>query len=676
MDRKCHGDVTSDGRLAPPGRGPTACDLAIAAAAVLAVICVSIHAPSNLYAYAQHKRVGTALAMLQGGDWLLPRNQTGGLATKPPLYPWLLAAAIRLTGVCDDWVFKLPTSLAAVAAGVLVYLLGRRWYGRRVGLMAACLWATSLHMAKMCCLAATDMLLALWIIGAIACADRLLFHRAPRERRGRWAIGLWACMALGALTKGWGLVNLALVGGMLLLACVVRPGFGAVGRLPRAGARFAAAGLLAGRRARRAMKATRLGGGLLAMAGVLVPLWIAMWLRGGEEFRRLMYFEIFQRATGAGEHAPKASSVPAAAALVYYQLPASLTAMGGLVLALPRGWWRPRWDRPLGRIAWLVVQPVRCWFSRRGAVGLPVCWLVAVLVPFSLAHGFRPDYLLPCYPAVAMIGAWSVEELLRRRGDGTRMAGLLRHALAGVAIVFSLVVAGGAAGYAWHDRLGEWAGRLLNRPPVTAPETQWVLVGLVALGLAGAVLAVIWSLQWRLRRLAGVAMGATIGLMFLHTHMVSRHARTMDGESMAAFARAVRPLVGEEAFAVHRMEKLTVTLYLGRFGERASSPEALNASRAAWLITCDYGLADWGACRLDESGQYVVRYRPSGQAGGERKVRLTTLPGELGEVRAVGEPIQSQNWGRMYLIALRRPFRISGRPILQEWESGRRESDF
>ncbi len=646
-----YGDVREDPHARSPVRR-TAADVGLVVGLLAAVVAIGAHAPSNLYAYAQLKRIGTAIGMLTSGDWLLPINQTGRIASKPQLYPWLTAAALKLTGAYNDFVFRLPTVVAAVATAVCVYFLARRWYGRRVALLAGCLWATALHMSRLAYLAATDMLLTLWVTVSVMCADRLLFHRGARAERWKWAVGLWASMILAALAKGWGVVNLVLVGGMLALASVLGPGFPGL-RAVKLPVRCFLAGRLVLRRLRRAMRAVWFGWGLLAMAAVLVPLWIAMFARGGEEFRQLIYFEFLQRATGAGEGAPKAGSAPAILYLVYYLLPASVFAVGAL-----------------------AVTPLREWFSRKGPFCLPLCWIVAVVLPFSLAHGFRPDYLLPCYAGGAILGAWGVEAVFRGRRGGKAAVRALRHVFAAVAIAMSLAVGGIATGYALRDHLGESVGEVLKAPAVVAPGTWWVVYALIVIGLGGAALGTVWSLQWRLRRVVAIAMVSTLGVMFLHTHMISRHARSGDGEAMIAFSREAGPVVGDDEIAVFRTEKLSVELYLGRLGVRAGGAEDINRSAPAWLITCDRGLTELGACREDPNGSYVLKVKEqTGPGRPTRKARLRTLPEELGIVRATGRAIVSQNWGRIYLIELRRPVRISGKPMRPAWVSGKRDED-
>ncbi|MCD6303356.1 MAG: hypothetical protein J7M21_00145 [Planctomycetes bacterium] len=76
--------------------------------------------------------------------------------------------------------------------------------------------------------------------------------------------------------------------------------------------------------------------------------------------------------------------------------------------------------------------------------------------------------------------------------------------------------------------------------------------------------------------------------------------------------------------------------------------------------------------RPDPAGGYVAEL--PGAKRGRRKCRLRTLPEELGDVLAASRPVESQNWGRIYLIRLRRPVKVSGRPVRQVWIPGRRSS--
>jgi len=67
--------------------------------------------------------------MLRSGDWLFPRVGGDLYADKPPLYFWLMAAAMALTGSMRVG-FLLPSLLAGIGTVLLAYDLVRRVRGR------------------------------------------------------------------------------------------------------------------------------------------------------------------------------------------------------------------------------------------------------------------------------------------------------------------------------------------------------------------------------------------------------------------------------------------------------------------------------------------------------------------------------------------------------------------
>ena len=606
---------TAQLRLSARAEGRYGRDLAVVLLAAAAVIAVVAHGPSTTLSYAQLHHIGSVVSVAQGGDWLLPRCVTRGMFHKPPLAIWAGAAAVRATGLYNNFVFRLPTVLAFFAVAVMVYLLGRTWYGPRVGVLAACLWATAFHMSKVSYLALTDMLFTAWLTGSILCADRLLFHRQGVRRRWAWAIGLWATVILGAMTKGWGLVNAALLGGMLALAAVgsgfrAAPGVKGIGNKMLWAVRFVLG------RWWKAARALYLPWGLIAALLVLGPLLAAMIVVGGEEFKAIAYKEVWQRLTGTGEAPPLGTSVPPVAQLLYYQFPVSVFAVGAVFLAKRRQW-----------------------FSRR-ALLLPASWILAVVVPFSVSHGFRPDYLLPCYAAVALMGAWAVDRLawsdLR---TGLRSA--VRHLFAAAPVIggTALVLVPIAYGLSAH---GGWPAPKLFRDPQTLDgPTRWLIVVTGVVGIIVVAASVHASLTWRIYRLGGLAALASLGLIFLYTHTLSEHARSLDGEKAALFTRAVRGTVDDGPVALCGAEQAGVHLYLGPTRWWLVAPSdlerKLGGSAVRWLVISDAALARAAAFSIHEGSleSSAQPLRPEG----------------LGLVRARTEgPIAARDVGNLYLI--------------------------
>ncbi|MHC4563682.1 MAG: ArnT family glycosyltransferase [Planctomycetota bacterium] len=599
-----------------------------------AVVGIRATSPSNTYEHAQWKQIGVSIDTLQNGKWLLPRNQIGELARKPPLYAWLCAPVMAATGEYDELVFRVPTIAAALASCLLIYLMGRRWGGRGAGLLAGALWATMWSLAKMAYLATTDMLLAFWMVAAVFCADRVLFH--PARRRGRWAVAFWASMILAALTKGWGIVNVPIIAAFVALASATQPGFKALRKVKG----LATVGLLVRlvlRRWWQAIRRIRLGWGLLAMAAVLGPMLWAMWQHGGQEFMDVLLFEIGQRATGGGVSPPKPSSVPVIVHLIYRALPASIFAISALLLT-----------------------PSRRWLSRGQAVSLPLCWLAAVVTPFMLAHGFRADYLLPCLGALAIMGAWAVIEVDRRGRAGGPMVGVLRHTIAAAPVVIGAALIVFPSLYLLG---GQLSGAIrLPKPEWLEPQVWAAFWLMIPLGAVVLVMGIVSSLRWRIRTVAALACIGMLGVMFIDANLITGHARTRDGDKMRAFARDARETIGDAAYMPFMAENICFEPYMGRFDlDKLMVPspdivERLNASDDPWLVTCDRGLVTLGAATETPEGEYLVKIEGV-------KRRFETRPQELGEVSGVSKDVLWKRSGKLYLIRLKRPIRVTGEPV-------------
>jgi 4-amino-4-deoxy-L-arabinose transferase-like glycosyltransferase len=610
-----------------------------------ALMAVRAGAPSNTYAYAQIWNVGISFDVAENGHWLAMYDQAGQLARKPQLYYWLAGPILALTGPGSELAFRLVTVLAAFGTVTLVYGLGRRWYTRRAALMAGLLWVAILQMFRLAYCATTDMLLTFWMTAAIACIDRVLWHPGRRRFRWLWLTGFYASMILAALSKGWGIVNWPVIALFVAIGSACWGGFSLL-RVFDGWAKVGIAIRLAARRWWRAMGRAELLLGLLVFANIMVPLVLLTALQTKGEFGSKFAFEIVDRITGSNvESAPDPSSVPALGHLMYYAFPASLCAVGAMTLLRP------------GR-----------WLSHAGPTLLPLAWIIAVVLPFSLSHGFRPDYLLPCYGALALMGGWAVDRLARQSRH-RKVPSLVRHMFAAGGIAVGLALTGLALAFLWINHMPDWMD--LEAPAVLSTAKRAGLWLMVPAGIVAIWLTVRWSLRWRIRPMVTVMCVAMLGVHYVEGNCLSRHARSGDGDKMIAFSRQVAPLIGDEAFAVIRADKLGVELYVGRFGEViAYAPhghvllDGLNASAAPLLLVTDRGLVSMGAATADEDGAFLAKVD-------DVKRRFTTHPDDLGEVLFAGEPIASQYWGRPYLIRLdERPLTVRGEPVHTSFASG------
>jgi hypothetical protein len=499
-------------------------------------------------------------------------------------------------------------------------------------------------MGKLMYLGTTDMLNTLWLLSAILCADRLLFARSSDQSSPgrRWVMGFWFSIIMGAMTKGWGVANLPLIGGWLIFTTGLAPGFKQLGTTGGLWRKIRGAIALVCGRWRAAAKRIRLIWGILAFAAVLGPIWGAMFYVGGDEFAHVIHREIWKRIFG-GHNAPKPSSAPTLLWLLFYTLPGAAMAVGAL-----------------------AFTRLRKWLSIASPSALPLWWIIAVALPFSLAHGFRPDYLLPCYVSVAILAAWGVDRLAAMDPAKSPRASSLRHFLAFVVISVCLFVVATPLLYLWHDRLPTFMSKAVRMPSCVAMETWWILATLPPLGAVLIVAAVRSSLRWRIGALAAILVPGMLCVLFIDRHMISRHARTGAGQTLIKFAEEAKKVIGDDDFAVCRAEKLGAELYWGKFGTRVMTLSQLKSldDNIRWLVTNQRGLATLGACvrdpegryakLVDENDQYVSLARGQKRPESWKSVKVSPIPELAGEPidLNINVVIDEDNMGRLYLIRL------------------------
>jgi 4-amino-4-deoxy-L-arabinose transferase-like glycosyltransferase len=118
---------------------------------------------------------------------------------KPPLYFWLAAAAGAPAGRVSEAAARLPSALAGVGLVALTFAFGTRLLGGRTGLLGAAILLTTFAFADLARRVQLDVLLAFFETGALA-----LFWRVDRRigRRAPQVAALHLCFGLAVLTKG------------------------------------------------------------------------------------------------------------------------------------------------------------------------------------------------------------------------------------------------------------------------------------------------------------------------------------------------------------------------------------------------------------------------------------------------------------------------------------------
>ncbi|MEZ2298244.1 ArnT family glycosyltransferase [Variovorax sp. RCC_210] len=331
---------------------------------------------------------GVALAMLHSGDWLVPRLDGLPFFHKPPLFYWIGAAAMSVTGPVE-WAARLPSVLGASAAAVALYLFLRRWSNERVALLSALVLVTTPFFFIGAQFANLDMLVA----GCISCTVLLGAGAVlARERGEPWRAllaGAWLFAAAGLLAKG--LIGLVLPAMVIVAWCA------------------------ATRRPAALKLALWLPGWavLLAVAG---PWFVAMQMKYPEFFDYFVVTQHFRRFASSGfnnEHG------------FWFYLPviAGLTLPWFAWVLVPQGKSAARAaSKESTEGSEAEADALRHRRLLRDVDWLMVIWLVVVVVFFSLPRSKLVGYVLPALPPLAY--------LIARRVCAARALGLKVRATA------------------------------------------------------------------------------------------------------------------------------------------------------------------------------------------------------------------------------------------------------
>lgn len=124
-------------------------------------------------------------------------NQIRYLEKAPMMY-WLIAIAYKIFGV-GEFASRLPIALGALALVLAVTFFGRRFFGEKAGFYAGLAIVSCVGIFLFTRVTWPDVMLTCLITAAFYC-----FLRAGEGERvaGGWAYGIYACGALGVLTKG------------------------------------------------------------------------------------------------------------------------------------------------------------------------------------------------------------------------------------------------------------------------------------------------------------------------------------------------------------------------------------------------------------------------------------------------------------------------------------------
>ena len=135
--------------------------------------------------------------MYRSGN-MLRLSWNGGLfLDKPPLYYWASALSYRVLGEAA-FAARFMSALSGVGLVVLVFLLGRQLFNRKVGVLVSVVLLSTLGFITRVRTGNLDATFTFFLMLTI-----YLFYKALRSKHAYWYIGMGVSIALAYLTKGF-----------------------------------------------------------------------------------------------------------------------------------------------------------------------------------------------------------------------------------------------------------------------------------------------------------------------------------------------------------------------------------------------------------------------------------------------------------------------------------------
>jgi 4-amino-4-deoxy-L-arabinose transferase-like glycosyltransferase len=366
------------------------------AAVIAAVVFLGMfvwHAAVEPVDHGYIRYLAIADGMVRSGDWVVQHLDGRIYLDKPPFFPWLVALPGVLFGHVPAWAQHAPNLLAALLLTAWTQAAGARLFGSRAaGLVAAGVTLTSYRIQVALHDERLDLLFAALLTGVFYHGFVALTAGAPGWRRAAQFGAGGILLACATLTKGPVALALALPGVLVFAA---------------------------GSRRLRVLASRDALVGAMAFVAVSLPWFLLLLHRLGQEELRsaIAATRFFTRFQGPFHYA----------AHIHEELAPWSLFLPVLVAA----WvWRirPAWPRE-GR--WFVA-----------------CWTLGVLVVLHLIAAKHPRYLLPAFPALALLLA----SLWYGPGEGVQRSLPLRlRSLATTLLLVVLAVAsaGALVGLLW-----------------------------------------------------------------------------------------------------------------------------------------------------------------------------------------------------------------------------------
>ncbi|HOP40979.1 MAG TPA: glycosyltransferase family 39 protein [Geobacteraceae bacterium] len=421
--------------------------------------------------------------MLERADFVSPYLNYVKYFEKPPLHYWVNAASLAVFGP-TEFAVRFPSALLGLSGVLLTYCLGRRVFGRREGLYGALVLASSLGYLALGRVNSIDMTLTFCMTATLGFF--FLASRDAERRKGLFYHLFYVFAALTVLAKG--LIGIVLPGGVVFVYLMFT-------------------------RRWRLLREMRLLTGVPLFLAVCAPWFVLVSLKNPEFPRFFFIHEHFERFL---TKVHKRYEPP------WFFIPVILLGLVPWTFFLPeavRNLWRTRDERKLYLVLWAGV----------------------IFTFFSASSSKLIPYMLPVFPALALLVGATVSEAFDRDGRSLRGCSL-------VAAAFLSITGVGVTLYPY----------LVARPKIAgggALATGCVL-------MVGGILALVFQLKQR-RESFLAALCLTVCLCGVIAPPVI-FARSLEKKSTRELAKIVRERYPDAPLISYGYYRQDLPFYTGR----------------------------------------------------------------------------------------------------------------
>ena len=324
---------------------------------VLVLLFYRLGAPA-LFEPDEGRNAEKAREILLLNDWITPHENFHAVLDKPIFFYWLIALSYNVFGI-SEWAARVPSALNAFGCVVVVYFFVRRWWGEWEARWSVLTLVTSAGFFIFSRIVIFDMTLTAFITLAL-CAFFQAVHEC--EPKARWSTCAFLYIALGAATLTKGLVGLVVPGMIFFFYLLFSNSWPVLGRI-------------------------RLLAGAVLFLLVVAPWYILAETQNPGYLRYYFWEEHFGRfaTTKFDRFSPWY--------FYLYVVPIGMLPWIFLLPATINNYWRRKVD---DKTLWLIL------------------WACLPILFFSLSKAKLPHYILPSFPALAMLIGVALPRVLRQ----------------------------------------------------------------------------------------------------------------------------------------------------------------------------------------------------------------------------------------------------------------------